>query len=34
MLVEIKWNGFEKKIRQGGNCYKGRLKKLEKIVTC
>lgn len=33
MLVEIKWYGFERKIRQGGNCCEGRLKKLGKIAT-
>lgn len=34
MLVEIKQHGFEKKTRNGGHCYEGRLKKWGKIATC
>ena len=34
MLVEIKWSGFENKIKKGGNCYEGRVKKLGKIAAC
>lgn len=31
ILVEIRWSGFEKKTRKGGNRYEGRLKKLGKF---